>query len=99
VEGLSLEGATEVQVASKSVLLCIVASINVLNSCCIRGLLSVLDPMCGTCAGTSENETYLTFRFLNGRSQGSSVSTVSDYRLDDWVIGVRSPAEAKEFFL
>jgi hypothetical protein len=48
----------------------------------------VLDPMYGTCAGTSENETYLTFRFLNRRSHGSSVSTVSDYGLDDWVIGV-----------
>jgi hypothetical protein len=31
------------------------------------------------------------------RSRGSSVSIVSDYRLDDWVIGVRSPAGAKDF--
>jgi hypothetical protein len=30
---------------------------------------------------------------------GSSVSIVSGYRLDDWVIEVRSPAEAKGFFL
>jgi hypothetical protein len=28
---------------------------------------------------------------------GSSVSIVSDYRLDDRAIGVRSPAEAKDF--
>jgi hypothetical protein len=28
---------------------------------------------------------------------GSSVSIVSDYGLDDRVIGVRSPAEAKDF--
>jgi hypothetical protein len=31
------------------------------------------------------------------RSRGSSVSIMSDYRLDDWVSGVRSPAEAKDF--
>jgi hypothetical protein len=30
---------------------------------------------------------------------GGSVSTVSGYRLDDWAINVRSPAEAKGFFL
>jgi hypothetical protein len=30
---------------------------------------------------------------------GSSVSTVSGYRLDDRAIEVRSPAEAKGFFL
>jgi hypothetical protein len=28
---------------------------------------------------------------------GSSVSIVSDYGLDAWAIGVRSPAEAKDF--
>jgi hypothetical protein len=33
------------------------------------------------------------------RSQGSSVSIVSDYGLDDRAIGVRSPAEANDFFL
>jgi hypothetical protein len=33
------------------------------------------------------------------RSQGSSGSIVSDYGLDDRAIRVRSPAEAKEFFL
>jgi hypothetical protein len=32
-------------------------------------------------------------------SWGSSVSTVSGYGLDDLAIEVRSPAEAKEFFL
>jgi hypothetical protein len=32
------------------------------------------------------------------RSRGSSVSIMSDYGLDDWAIGVRSPAGAKEFF-
>jgi hypothetical protein len=30
-------------------------------------------------------------------SQGSSVSTISGYRLDDRAIEVRSPAEAKNF--
>jgi hypothetical protein len=30
-------------------------------------------------------------------SQGSSVGIVSDYELDDWATGVRSPAEAKSF--
>jgi hypothetical protein len=30
---------------------------------------------------------------------GSSVSIVSGYRLDDWVIEVQSPAEVKGFFL
>jgi hypothetical protein len=30
---------------------------------------------------------------------GSSVSMVSGYGLDDWEIEVRSPAEAKGFFL
>jgi hypothetical protein len=33
------------------------------------------------------------------RSRGSSVSIVSGYGLDDRAIGVRSPAEAREFFL
>jgi hypothetical protein len=32
-------------------------------------------------------------------SRGSSVSVVSDYGLDDRAIGVRSPAEARDFFL
>jgi hypothetical protein len=31
-------------------------------------------------------------------SQGSSVSIVSGYGLEDWAIEVRSPAEAKGFF-
>jgi hypothetical protein len=30
---------------------------------------------------------------------GSSVSIMSGYGLDDWAIDVRSPAEAKGFFL
>jgi hypothetical protein len=30
-------------------------------------------------------------------SRGSSVSIVSDYGLDDWTIGVRSPAGTKDF--
>jgi hypothetical protein len=34
---------------------------------------------------------------LNKRSRGSSVSIMSDYELDDRAIGVRSPAEAKDF--
>jgi hypothetical protein len=36
--------------------------------------------------------------YSTGRSRGSSVSIVSDYGLDDRAIGVRSPAEAKDFF-
>jgi hypothetical protein len=32
-----------------------------------------------------------------GRSRGSLVTIVSDYGLDDGAIGVRSPAEAKDF--
>jgi hypothetical protein len=35
--------------------------------------------------------------FTLRRSRGSSVSIVSDYGLDDRVIGVRSPAGAKDF--
>jgi hypothetical protein len=31
------------------------------------------------------------------REPGSSVSMVSGYGLDDWAIGVRSPAGAKDF--
>jgi hypothetical protein len=31
------------------------------------------------------------------RSRGSSVSIVSDYGLDDWAIGVRSPEEQSIF--
>jgi hypothetical protein len=37
-------------------------------------------------------------RYLIGEL-GSSVSIVSGYGLDDWTIEVRSPAEAKGFFL
>jgi hypothetical protein len=33
----------------------------------------------------------------DNRSRGSSGSTVSDYGLEDRAIGVRSPAEAKDF--
>jgi hypothetical protein len=36
---------------------------------------------------------------LKNRSRVSSVSTVSDYGLDDRAIGVRSPAGARGFFL
>jgi hypothetical protein len=41
-----------------------------------------------------------TFNDVQGllRSRVSSGSTVSDYGLDDRVIGVRSPAGAKDFF-
>jgi hypothetical protein len=46
-------------------------------------------------------ELYLKRRIvcylINNRVPGSSVSIVSGYRLDDWVIEVRSPAEAKDF--
>jgi hypothetical protein len=35
--------------------------------------------------------------YLYLRSRGSSVSTSSDYKLDDRMIRVRSPAEAKDF--
>jgi hypothetical protein len=37
--------------------------------------------------------------YYTKRSQGSSVSIVSDYRVDDRAIEVRSPAEARGFFL
>jgi hypothetical protein len=30
---------------------------------------------------------------------GSQGSSVSDYELDNWAIGARSPAEAKVFFI
>jgi hypothetical protein len=36
---------------------------------------------------------------MNVVSQGSSVSIVSGYVLDDWAIKVQSPAEMKGFFL
>jgi hypothetical protein len=39
------------------------------------------------------------FRCLSEREPGSSVSIVSGYGLDDRAIEVRSPAEAKGFFL
>jgi hypothetical protein len=32
-------------------------------------------------------------------SRVNSVSVASDYGLDDWTTGVRSPAGAKDFFL
>jgi hypothetical protein len=41
----------------------------------------------------------LIFSRFFERDLGSSVSIVSDYGLDDRVIEVRSPAEAKEFLL
>jgi hypothetical protein len=36
-------------------------------------------------------------RSINGQEPGSSVSIVSGYKLDGWVIRVRSPVEAKDF--
>jgi hypothetical protein len=45
----------------------------------------------------STERTYLGIDILLNGSWDSSVSTVSDYRLDDWAIGLRSPAEAKDF--
>jgi hypothetical protein len=38
-----------------------------------------------------------TSHTLQFRSRGSSVSIVSDYGLDDWAIGVRSPTGTKDF--
>jgi hypothetical protein len=38
-------------------------------------------------------------QLINHRSQGSLVSIVPGYELDDQAIEVRSPAEAKGFFL
>jgi hypothetical protein len=38
-------------------------------------------------------------RYILNCEPGSSGSVVSDYRLDDRETGVRSPAEAKGFFL
>jgi hypothetical protein len=40
---------------------------------------------------------YYCYANNNARSQGSSVSIVSDYGLDDRMIGVRSLAEANDF--
>jgi hypothetical protein len=40
--------------------------------------------------------TIISLRNPKGRRQGSSGSIVSDYGLDDWAIGVRSPAGAKD---
>jgi hypothetical protein len=42
--------------------------------------------------------TYMYDTYIQ-RSRGSSVSTMSDYRLDDWMIGVQSLAEVKDFSL
>jgi hypothetical protein len=40
---------------------------------------------------------FYLFIYTLFRSRDSSGSIVSDYGLDDWAIGVRSPAEAKDF--
>jgi hypothetical protein len=44
-----------------------------------------------------DNSILFSVTTLTNRSRGSSVSIVSDYRVDDWAIGVRSPAGAKDF--
>jgi hypothetical protein len=48
---------------------------------------------------TSKRVSFLSLWYLQvkRRSRGSSVSIVSGYGLDDRAIGVRSPAEAKDF--
>jgi hypothetical protein len=43
------------------------------------------------------NNIYLKYEFIIQSEPGSSVSIVSDYGLNDGAIGVRSPAEAKDF--
>jgi hypothetical protein len=56
--------------------------------------------LCCTCLNPQLNNLTSEFVFLYVhyyRSWGSSVSIVSDYRLDDRATGVRSPAEAKDF--
>jgi hypothetical protein len=42
---------------------------------------------------------FLVCVLFNQRNRISSVSVVSGYRLDDWAIEVRSPAETKGFFM
>jgi hypothetical protein len=46
-----------------------------------------------------ENDDYIILHAICCTSQGSSVSIVSDYVLDDRAIRARSPAEARGFFL
>jgi hypothetical protein len=46
--------------------------------------------------GCSVIRTNYTF-YITKRSRVSSGSIVSDYGLDDWTIGVRSPAGAEDF--
>jgi hypothetical protein len=43
------------------------------------------------------DDIFIPTSLCNNRSRGSSVSIVSDYGLDDRVIRVRFPAEAKDF--
>jgi hypothetical protein len=48
----------------------------------------------------STNFTAQLYCFKAARKKpGSSVSIVSGYGLDDWAIEIRSPVEAKGFFL
>jgi hypothetical protein len=46
---------------------------------------------------TRSNPTGISLFYFSCRSQGSSGSIMSDYELDDRAIGVRSPAEVKNF--
>jgi hypothetical protein len=39
------------------------------------------------------------YSYLNDDERGSSASTASGYGLDDLAIEIRSPAEAKQFFV
>jgi hypothetical protein len=58
-------------------------------SCCECG-----DEPSGSCA-----TELVSYGLLNNSEPGSSVSIVSGYGLNDRAIEVRSPAEAKGFFL
>jgi hypothetical protein len=66
-----------------------------LSSISITLNVAVIEARCG------DNRLYSALRSYKstGGSRGSSVSIVSDYGLDDRVIGVRSPTKAKGFFL
>jgi hypothetical protein len=54
--------------------------------------------VCEYCALVPLTRTVGRVILYEYEEQGSSGSVVSDYGLNDWAIGVRSPAEAKEEF-
>jgi hypothetical protein len=69
---------------------------------CTNRAFQAFDRLCSriVCSKPARSlELVHVFVLCMGRSRGSSVSIVSGYGLDDRAIEVRSPAEAKEFFL